>query len=195
MKPREWGIVPHSFSINLLGEIIMSGLNPQIRTTEIGTKQLRTITIYPLSLADQFSVSEIFAEGMLVYEESTKPTPVFVDGEPATDNFGNEVVEPVTEFDEVQVIVELIEKNLLKIVNMVIDDDEAITLRDLTNNQFADLCSMLYEENYGTAVGKFQALISRVKSSFQQKKSSPKSLQSLATGTNTSSDSATETAE
>lgn len=187
-----------------------SNLNPQIRTTEIGIKSLRTITIYPLSLADQFNVSDIIAEGMLAYQQATEIPP------PELSEELNDVVPPITsipisendpvppavdegtgieEFDEVKLILDLIESNLLKIVNMVVDKSESIDFNDLTNLQFAEIAEIIYDVNYDDSVGKFQTLINRVKNIFQQKKSSPKLSPVQPTGMNTSSDSPTKTEE
>ena len=44
-------------------------LNPQIRIVEVGKKDLREVSIYPLSMKDQTDLSDIISEGLSAFFE------------------------------------------------------------------------------------------------------------------------------
>lgn len=123
----------------------MSGLNPQICTIEVGVRTLRQVTVYPLSMSDQFKCTDLITEFV------TK-TIEFLEGSKATD------------IAAVPIIIKGIEKNLIQILGFVVEKGEKIKLDDLTNLQFSELAQLIYDVNYAGAAKNFQALIAKVKS-------------------------------
>lgn len=124
-----------------------SQLNPQIRTMEIGVRHLRQITIYPLSMSDQFKTTDLvsdFVVKTLEFLESAK----------------NEELQDIA---AIPVIIKSVENNLVHILDFIVDKKDKIKLNDLTNLQFSELAVLVYEVNYEGALGKFQGLIQKVK--------------------------------
>jgi hypothetical protein len=142
-------------------------MNPQINSVEIGIKHTRTITIFPLSMADQFKMSDIISKAVKEYSENEEET--------------------ATEVAVFQSIMKLIEENLIVILDLVTEDVEKISLEEITNDQFADLCTIIYDVNFDVALGKLQSLFNRAKSVFQSKRSQLKSSSTPVTDTNISS--------
>lgn len=126
----------------------MSKLNPQIKTVEVGTKSLREVTIYPLSMSDQFKLTDILVE---VFKEFSTFDEL--------DLSDTQVVEKG---------VGLIKDNLEVILKIVTEDSETITFDELTNTQFSELAVMLYEVNYETMLGNLKSLVKRVKGVIKQ---------------------------
>lgn len=121
----------------------MSKLNPQIKTVEVGIKSLREVTIYPLSMSDQFKLTDIIVE---LFKEFTSFDEL--------------------DLDETQVVekgVGLIKDNLETILSVVTDEKESISFDELTNTQFSELATLLYEVNYEEMLGNLKSLIERVK--------------------------------
>ena len=151
----------------------MPGLNPQIQSMEIGVKALRTVTFYPLSMADQFTLSDIITA--------------------AVEEYGS--VEESSDVDIFKTIMSAIQDNLIVILNLITDDNEDVTLNELTNNQFADICEMIYSVNFESASGKFKSLFNKAKKAFQLKRPSQASSLQQVTDLNISSDSHSEMGE
>lgn len=169
-----------------MGEV--QRVNPKSRKFEIGVRNLRDITIWPLSLADEFSFSEtilVLAEG---FDDATRiPLPELEEGVLA-----EEVVDNV-ELRMATYIIKAIKDNLIDLLGFV--TDEEITLKDIDNEQFIDLCDVIFEMNFGGAMGKGKRLLLKIKKMFPQKTLSENLSSPPATDTNTSSDSPIETEE
>ena len=149
----------------------MSGLNPQISTMEIGVRQLRQITIYPLSMSDQFKTTDLITEFVTKTLEFLEPS----EGEQAKD------------ITAVPHIVKSIEKNLIQILGFITEKGEKIKLDDLTNLQFSELAQLIYDVNYAGAAGNFKSLIAKVKSLLPSMGPSPSFSAKQVTDLNTSS--------
>jgi len=128
----------------------MSGLNPQIQSLEIGVKALRTVTLYPLSMADQFKLSEIVTEAVERYDDA----------------------ENVSEVEIFKIIMLAIQENLIIILDLITEEGESISLNELTNTQFAEICEIIYDVNFDSATGKFKSLFNKTKKAFQLKRPS-----------------------
>ncbi len=122
----------------------MSALNPQIAVISVGIKQLREVTIYPLSLADQFKVTDLVIS-------------VFNQFSTVTDKKGIKEHELVTQ------AIKLVEENLQKILGLVTDKSANITFDELSNDQFSDLVILIYETNYEASLKKLQSLGQKIK--------------------------------
>jgi len=166
-------------------------LNPQIQTLEIGVKSLKEVTIYPLSMADQFHLSDIISKAVSKYSKPDEPQKDA--DEPSQDEQQDNT--PKTEVEVFRAIMTLVEENLITILDLVTDDEVQISLNDLTNPQFADLCTIIYEENFDNAAGKLLSLFNKTKTLLKSKRLQQKSSLKPAINTNTSSDSHSEMEE
>ena len=138
----------------------MGALNPQICTMEIGVKNLRQVTIYPLSMSDQFKTTDLITDFVAKTIE-------FLEG-----SEGNQTKDLVA----IPHIVNSIEKNLIQILGFITEKGEKIKLDDLTNLQFSELAQLIYDVNYAGAAGNFKSLIAKVKSLLPSMGPSPSSL-------------------
>jgi hypothetical protein len=120
-------------------------LNPDIRTMEIGVRELEEITIYPLSMADQLEVTDII----------TKALREFFDQGGAD----------ISEYDFASYVVDLIKGNLATILEMIVDEG-ASKLKDITNNQAVEIAETVYEVNFGSLVKKVKSLLEKVNEQF-----------------------------
>lgn len=149
----------------------MSKLNPQIRTIEVGRKSIRQVTVYPLSMSDQFRTTDLITDLVtttLAFIEKSKDS------------------KEVGDIDVIKEIVTSLEANLTQILDLIVDDN-VIRLDDLTNLQFSELADLVFEVNYSGAVGNFQGLISKIKTLLQLTRPSQKSSEEPVTDLNTSS--------
>ena len=121
----------------------MADLNPQIREISVGTKELRKVKIYPLSMADQFKMTDAIVA--------------------AAQQFS--VIDPKNLNDAtiVATMITMIEENLQDLFKLLLAEEEDITFDELTNVQFSDIVEIVYEINYETSIKKFQDLIDEVK--------------------------------
>jgi hypothetical protein len=121
-------------------------LNPQIKELEIGIRNLRNILIYPLSVRDQLKMKEVI--------KATLDT-----------IFGSSGMED-TEF--VGFIVETITSNLDKLIPLVTDPliengVEVDILSEMTNKQFSEAISIIYEENFSFLLEKVTSQLEKLK--------------------------------
>lgn len=128
----------------------MADLNPQITTLSVGTKSLREVTIYPLSMADQFKMTDALVSAFSKFSEVTS--------------------EHTSDAAVVATMVKLIENNLQELLELVLADGESITFDELTNDQFSDLVMIIYEVNYEGTIKKFRGLVEKVKGVIGPKK-------------------------
>lgn len=106
----------------------LSILNPDIREVKIGIRNLRSITLYPLSVVDQFQVTDIFTEAVGLFLA----------------NKGANDVQFIALF------IAVIKTNLSKILKLVLDTDEdsEAILGEITNNQLTEIINTIYAMNY-----------------------------------------------
>jgi len=116
--------------------------NPQITDVDIGIRNLRKIVIYPLSMADQLSTTDLITEAMQTFFASKD--------------------EKDEEF--IRVLVDLIKNNLGKIIGYATggDEDGEELLKEITNEQAVDIAEILYDVNYENISKKVQGLLSRI---------------------------------
>jgi membrane protease subunit (stomatin/prohibitin family) len=148
----------------LMAENDSKKLNPQIRVFEFGIRELREMTIYPLSVADQFKLSDIIAD--------------------AADKLAKKQVNVNTmkNKDFVKLFMELFRENANKIIKLVTDDSKTNDyLAELTNTQLVELGDLIYVMNYESAAKNFMGLLDRAKSLFLSKKSSQESADNMDT--------------
>ncbi len=118
-------------------------LNPEISKATIGVRELKEITIYPLSMADQLSMTNLITDTVRKFFEKGDTTDV--------------------EF--AKFLSKLVEENLETILLMVTDEGQA-NLEDITNNQAVAIAELVYEVNFGSLVKKVKSLLEKVKEQF-----------------------------
>ncbi|MDY6957912.1 MAG: hypothetical protein SVK08_02010 [Halobacteriota archaeon] len=134
-----------------------SRLNPDIAKADVGVRELKTVTIYPLSAAFQMNLAGGISD-LLV-------------------NFFSVRVKDLSE-DEVSqkiagLFMELIRENIETVLGHVIDSNEMTAngfatvkdlLEDVTNNQLLHIGQIVYDNNYKELVAKLKGfLMERVK--------------------------------
>ena len=121
----------------------LKSLNPQIRKTNIGIRHLREVTVYPLSLKDQFALGDLIVEAVKQFYS------IQTDGD--------------AKF--IRQIFSLIEKNLNKILKYVLLDETEIDkiYNELTNEQTATIIEIVYECNFGVTKKKLTELMTKVR--------------------------------
>lgn len=123
-------------------------LNPQIVEVTIGIRVLRQIKLYPLSMADQLTLTSLIVETI---------QKLFAEKEGSNIEFAN-------------TLRLLISDNLGKIMTYVTDEGEVL-LKDISNSQACDIAEQIYEVNYEILEKKVMSLLNRVKKGFLLPKS------------------------
>jgi len=136
-------------------------LNPQITTVKVGIKSVREVTIYPLSVADQFKLTYIISEIMQKV---------------ANKEFATQDDVAVVDF-----IVKSIKKNLAKIFGFVLDDKEKIDLGELTNLQLTEIINIVFYVNYEGMIKNLKDLSQKAKILWTSEGSLPKSVEKPVT--------------
>lgn len=146
-------------------------LNPQIRSLEIGVRDLRTITIYPLSFRDQMKLKDLIFDGL------AKLSSVFAEAQAAKDDdlSAIELIQEIAVF-----AIEFIEKNIDAFIRLVVLDEaqteENDTLSDMTVNQVIQLAELVYEVNYDFLSKTIQKLMGKVNKVVPKTTTSPSTL-------------------
>ena len=147
-------------------------LNPEIKKAEIGVRELKEITVYPLSMADQLSMTNLITDTVRKFFEKG----------------GGE-----DDLEFAAFLSKLIEENLETILLMV--TDEKSLLEDMTNNQAVAIAELVYEVNFGSLVKKVKSLLEKVKEQFPSGRPLPTFLddtEDIDSKTSTDEDSETE---
>lgn len=133
------------------------GLNPKIKTIELGIEELHTYTIYPLSMADEFklfdTISDIAEKISGITDESTETETTTV---------------VLTVFD-------VLKENITEVLKMVTKKDNRPELNDIDNEQFTELLEMIFDMNFTGSVKNFQSLVGKIKNMFPQTRRSAQS--------------------
>lgn len=135
-------------------------LNPQIKEIQIGIREMRNIHIYPLSFADEIKLTDLLTEALqafLVREQQQ-----------------NEIV-------FVGFILELIKKNLSRILTMVSDEDGEKLLGEISNLQASEIANIIYEINFEVPSKNVKSLANKLKSSFLSVRQQPQSVSTTDT--------------
>ena len=136
-------------------------MNPRITSIEIGTRNLRKIDIYPLSMAAELKLSDLITNVLQeFYAGQDQEDLVFVTA-----------------------IVDLIKDNLSIILDMITDDDvkSEVLLESLDNYQAVELAEKIYDMNFAGAIKKALGLFERARSI--RESPSKRSLQKSASAT------------
>ena len=131
-------------------------LNPRIQKIELGIEEMQFYTIYPLSLAKEFQVSDIISEAVVKIAEIT---------EEGGDD-GNEAT-------VIRVAIDIIKDNLEAVLEMVTKKDNRPKLDEIDNVQFSEIAELIFEINFTGAIKNFQGLVRNIKGMFQSTGPSP----------------------
>ena len=145
-------------------------LNPQITDVEIGVRNLRKITVYPLSMSDQLKLTDLITKS--VTEQLAK-----ADG---------------GELSLVSFIIKMLQENIGKIITMVTDEDAKV-LEEISNSQAVEIADVLFDVNYGTVAKNFKSLSEKLTGLFQPERPLPPSVNATDIASGTSTESPTET--
>jgi hypothetical protein len=155
-------------------------LNPDIKEIIYGKRDLKKITIYPLSIGDQFKVTDLITDLVRKLVEAQKQ---------GVEN----------EYALITAAIKVLEENITKILTLITDssEEECIDLvNNLTNSQLMDIVDIVWTVNFEPAIKKGKSLFEKGKSLFNLKNSSPDSSDStLSTGSMTSTEKVTKTEE
>lgn len=137
--------------------------NPQITETDIGVRSLRTITIYPLSMADQIKMTDLITEALNAFYLKEKQEDV------ASEENQEGIDQENLEF--VKLMIDLIKKNLKRLLAMVTDvkKNEDLLL-DMTNIQAAKIVTIIYEVNYESVAKNLKSLFEKVSNIFRSER-------------------------
>ncbi len=115
-------------------------LNPEIKEIDIGTRELRTIKVYPLSANDQFQLANRLINSI----DELSSVSDFKTNEEAIGFMEN-----------------LITENLQVILEYAVDEEERPSFDEMTNNQIYEIANAVFEVNYEGFIKNFKNLFNR----------------------------------
>jgi len=128
-------------------------LNPDIKEVEYGKKELKNLTIYPLSLGDQFKVTDMITKVIQEIADSQKAG-------------------QVSDYAVIDVAMTAIKENIGKILSLIADipkDKIDKIIYDLTNTQLVELVDVVWSVNFEPALKKGKSLFEKGRSVFGSK--------------------------
>ncbi len=130
-------------------------INPDIRNITYGKKELKELTLYPLSIGDQFKVTDVITSVVQKLVAGTKEN-------------------QLDDFVFMSAIINALEDNLGKVLELIADiseDEVKNILQDITNSQLVDIVESVWSVDYEPALKKGKSLFERGKSVFDLKRS------------------------
>ena len=152
---------------NLKPEEEQKILNPQIHEVQIGVRELRNISIYPLSFADEIKLTDLISEALRAFL--------------VRENQHNDMA-------FVAFMVDLIKKNLSKIISLVTDEEGEDVLQDITNVQMIEIVNIIYDVNFEIPSKNARSLTKKVKTLFPSVRPQPQSANSTDTNLNSATE-------
>lgn len=154
----------------------MVRLNPQIKDVEIGIRNLRSIKIYPLSVSDQLTATNLVTSALQVFMTNK-------------DVKNNDLL-------FVAFMLEQIRTNASEILKMVLDETESpeAVLKEMSNEQMMVIVKAIYEVNYESLSKNVKSLLEKKKESVSERQSQ-QSVKSMDTNSMISSENPGETVE
>lgn len=158
----------------------MSNINPDVKIIYYGKKELKEMTLYPLSVGDQFTVTDIITK--VIQQVVT------------AQNLAN-----ANDYSFMLATIQVVKDNINKVLSLITDlDNEQAekAIGDLTNTQLLDIAEIVWSVNYEPSLKKGQSLLERGRKVLNLNKSSQSSSSStLNTDLNTSIGEVTEKEE
>jgi len=118
-----------------------TSMNPDITTTEVGIRKLREVTIYPLSVHDQLKATEIITDVINTFSTFTE----------------------LEDSNVIDAVVGILKPNISAILKLVVDENEEISLSELTNPQLERIVNIIFAANYKEVIKNSQDLIGKMK--------------------------------
>jgi len=137
----------------------MATLNPRTKTFEFGLRELKSCVIYPLSMADQFRLTNAISKAAEQYQEATLP------GNITLEEVENEDT-PDTVSNAAKTVVNFLQENVETILVMVTDEKDRPTMDEMDNVQLAELVEIIFDNNYANTIKNFQSLIEKARGLF-----------------------------
>ena len=159
----------------------LKALNPDIRTVQIGVRELYNLTIYPLSFGQQIKMSETIGDAVAGFYQN----------------------KGTTDAELVAFIVKLLGENAKEILGYITDPDEVKEIMEgakakeitdcLTNKQLFAIGEHIYEDNFKDPSEKVRTMFETIKKEYLSDMLSPESSEDIPSmDLNTSSDEASE---
>jgi len=118
-------------------------LNPQIHEVEVGIRGLRKIQIYPLSLGDQFKISDVVKEVLTAF-------------------FNQVGDDPELSPEVASVFFDLFKTNFPLLIGLVAKDEDPKKLQEeITNEQFSEIVEIVWKDNFEGPAKKLKGLFGR----------------------------------
>ena len=121
----------------------ITALNPTVVTVQVGTRTLREIQIYPLSVGQQLEASEFIGELTAGLVSVADKDNAFWMG----------------------YVVDFLQNRLSGFLGMVTDEDEdpEKLIHEMTNNQAIEIARIIYEVNFAGLVKNFRGLLDGIR--------------------------------
>ena len=123
----------------------LQNLNPCIMDVVIGIRNMRTIKLYPLSMADQITFTDLITETLQGFAQKGD----------------------LEDIAFVGFLVDLIKDNLDRLLKIVAGDESVDLLSEITNSQAVAIAEIIFDVNYGDAIKNARSLIVKAQSLFQ----------------------------
>lgn len=118
-----------------------ASMNPSITSVEVGIRKLREVTIYPLSVHDQLKATEIITEVVNKFATFSGLEDAMV----------------------IDSIIKILRPNISAILKLVVDENEEISLSELTNPQLESIINIIFAANYKDVIKNSQDLLGKMK--------------------------------
>jgi lipopolysaccharide biosynthesis protein len=134
-------------------------MNPQIRSEEIGIRELEQLTLYPLSIADQLKMTDLITGAIQKFfnPDSSRDQ---------TDKKGANLPEQMKDVEFIAFVVELIKENMVQILTLLTDHTTEAKakklLEKMTNEQLDNIIGVILEVNYQDKLKNVMSLFKNV---------------------------------
>lgn len=143
-------------------------VNPRVRYVDIGIKEVRKIKLYPLSVHDQMELSDLVTESVMTFFDAGEKNDI----------------------ETLSFAIETVKANLGRILEIITDPDEKVSLREIDNTQLSVVVSEIVEVNYTNNIlsKNVKSLFEKIQSLFPSKRLPSMFAENIqGTGLNTSS--------
>ena len=130
-------------------------INPDIKEVDYGKKELKKLVLYPLSIGDQFTVTDLItniAQELIAAQKEGK----------------------TTDYAFMVAVMAVLKANISKVLSLIADikeEEAVIMINDLTNSQLVDIVDIVWSVNFEPALKKGQSLFERGKKVFGSRQS------------------------
>lgn len=134
-------------------------INPDVHEIDYGKKELKKLVLYPLSVGDQFTVTDIITN---IAKELVQ-----------AQQLGN-----MNDYTFMVTLMGVLKTNINKVLSLIAcitEEESNDIIHDLTNSQLLDIVDIVWSVNFEPALKKGQSLLERGRSVFGSSPSSPSS--------------------